>query len=103
MPFYPLERLINLHDGYRRHVKVDQLDIVLAQEDGQLFIFQSRCPHRGQPLEKASIEDGRLVCPLHQYAFDLRTGYQQDQLCAALQVWTPIYEGNQVGIALGER
>ncbi len=100
MRFHPLERLINLYDGYRRHIKIDQLDLVLAQEQGQLYIFQSRCPHRGQPLEQAAINDGRLVCPLHQYVFDLGSGAQQERLCAALTIWVPIYEGNQVGIAV---
>ena len=50
MRFLALEKLINLHDGYRKTVKVDSLEVLIVQEAGEVFIVQSR-PHQGQHLE----------------------------------------------------
>jgi UDP-MurNAc hydroxylase len=32
------------------------------------------CPHEGESLELAAIEDGCIVCPRHKWKFDLETG-----------------------------
>ena len=42
---------------------------------GELFAVSRRCRHLGADLGKGSIDvDGRLVCPWHQSAYDVRTG-----------------------------
>ncbi len=52
MIFLRLERLINLHDGYRRTLRVDNIEVLVIQDCGEVFIVQSRCPHQEYPLEK---------------------------------------------------
>jgi nitrite reductase/ring-hydroxylating ferredoxin subunit len=43
--------------------------------DGQLFAVSRRCRHFGADLAGGSLDsDGRLVCPWHQSAYDVRTG-----------------------------
>lgn len=43
------------------------------------------CPHLLGPLEESAIgEDGILSCPWHGYRFDIRSGANLDQKCAAL-------------------
>jgi NAD(P)H-dependent nitrite reductase small subunit len=32
------------------------------------------CPHKGGPLELGLLSDERVVCPLHNWAFELKTG-----------------------------
>ena len=100
MRFVALEKLINLHDGYRRRIKIDQLDVLVLQEQGRLAIVQSQCPHRQFPLTDAEIADHVIFCPVHGYGFDLLTGQSLEPSCAGLTVWQAIYEGNEVGILL---
>ncbi len=71
MRFYPLEKLINLHDDYVRQFKIDNLQLLLIQRLGELFLMEAHCPHRGHPLAAASIEAGLIQCSLHQYQFSL--------------------------------
>ena len=100
MRFMPLDRLINLRDGYRRRFKVDALDLVLAQEYGTLYAFSSRCPPQYQSLVDADIEEGPVFCPRHNFAFSLDTGLHADGFCDAISIYRIHYEGNAVGILL---
>jgi nitrite reductase/ring-hydroxylating ferredoxin subunit len=42
---------------------------------GELFAVSRRCRHLGADLANGTLdEEGRLVCPWHQSAYDVRTG-----------------------------
>ncbi|MEP6391129.1 MAG: Rieske (2Fe-2S) protein [Halioglobus sp.] len=103
MRFQPLEKLINLYDGYRRRFKIDGLQVLLIQEGGTLYLLEAQCPHKGHLLDEASVESGCLTCPLHQYRFDLKSGVllaHSDEPCRPLRVYPPAYEGNEIGVLL---
>ncbi len=40
MRFFPLEKLINLHDQYTRRFKIDSLQLLLLQRDGALTLVK---------------------------------------------------------------
>lgn len=47
---------------------------VFRLRDGSLRALDAVCPHRGGPLSDG-LADGRVVvCPLHNYTYDLSTG-----------------------------
>ena len=98
MHFLPLEKLINLHDGYRRTIRIDALEVLLIQEAGQIHIIQSTCPHRGQRLEGGAVENSGIYCPWHNFGFELVSGAHVGGVCDKLKVYEPIYEQNVVGI-----
>jgi len=50
----------------------------VALFDGELVVHSARCPHQLGPLIDDPTIDGRLVCPWHGYAFDLRSGRSCD-------------------------
>ncbi len=105
MRFQPLEKLINLHDGYRRQFKLDNLNLLLLQEQGQLYLCEARCPHREHPLEAAVVNDGVLQCPLHQYRFALDDGrllQATEESCRGLRLFPLVYEGNEVGVLVAD-
>ena len=46
-----------------------------VRKDGDVFVYRNRCPHRGGPLARGVVQDGRVVrCPMHGWRFDLATG-----------------------------
>ncbi len=103
MRFYPLEKLINLHDNYTRHFKIDHRQLLLIQRRGELHVIEANCPHRDHPLDVASIDDGVIQCALHHYQFALADGrllYASEERCRDLRTYEVIYEGNEVGIML---
>ncbi|MFV8817232.1 Rieske (2Fe-2S) protein [Haliea sp. E17] len=105
MRFYPLEKLINLHDGYTGQFKIDHRQILLMQRDNRCYALEARCPHRAHPLDTASISGELIQCPLHQYRFSLRDGsliQATEEPCRALRTYELVYEGNEVGVMLEE-
>jgi nitrite reductase/ring-hydroxylating ferredoxin subunit len=105
MRFYPLERLINLHDGYSRQFKIDSYRLLLIQRKGEVYLIESHCPHREHPLEIASIENGVIQCALHHYQFAIGDGrliHATEEPCRGLQTFNVIYEGAEVGLMLSD-
>ena len=46
----------------------------VATLNGKPLALDNVCPHRGGPLAEGAIEHGKIVCPWHQWEFDLATG-----------------------------
>ena len=101
MAYQALEKLHQLHDGYRKVFRVGQMELLLVQEDSKLYLLENRCPHMDAPLLHGRIQNGVIQCPMHRICFDLRSGACDPGIPApvgALKVFTPVYEGNTVGI-----
>lgn len=56
---------------------------------GEVFhTFQAFCPHHGASLIQGNINSsGEIICPLHQYRFDLKTGQVKSGYCADLEIY----------------
>lgn len=56
---------------------------------GETFhTFQAFCPHRGTSLIQGTINpSGEIICPLHQYRFDLETGQVKSGNCEDLDIF----------------
>ncbi|MCB1703479.1 MAG: Rieske (2Fe-2S) protein [Halioglobus sp.] len=103
MRFQPLEKLINLRDGYSRQFKIDNLQLLLTQRQGEVHLLEANCPHRSHPLGTADIDGGVLRCPLHQYEFSLADGrllHATEERCRGLRLYPVIYQGNELGLML---
>ena len=49
----------------------------VANLNGTISVLDGVCPHERGPLGEGSIEEGRVVCPCHGYAFDLQSGVSE--------------------------
>lgn len=103
MRFFQLEKLIDLHDGYRRVFKIDERQLLLIQEHGEHYLIEAFCPHRGHPLTSATIQNNHLRCPLHGYQFALRDGSVRntsEEACRALRCYDVVYRDTDLGVVL---
>jgi nitrite reductase (NADH) small subunit len=61
--------------GEGRNFEVEGRRIaVFHTRAGEVFATQAECPHRVGPLADGLLGGAMLVCPLHAWKFDLRTG-----------------------------
>jgi len=54
---------------------------VFRTRSGDVFATQSHCPHRQGPLADGLVGTGTVVCPLHEWQFDLSTGKSLNGTC----------------------
>jgi len=46
----------------------------VARVNGEIAVLDGICPHNEGPLGQGIVENGRIVCPWHAWAFDAKTG-----------------------------
>jgi nitrite reductase (NADH) small subunit len=74
--------------GEARVFSVDGREIaVFRSRSGDVFAADATCPHRGGPLADGLVGGSFVICPLHGYAFDLRTGEAPGRECERLATY----------------
>ena len=68
----------------------------VAHVDGVMAVLDGVCPHEGGPLGEGSIEDGRVVCPWHAFAFDVRTGIASEDSDLKADVFESRLQGGEL-------
>ena len=78
-------KVADLSDLKRRRkllVNVAGVDIALFLAGDRVYALYDVCIHKQRSLSKGTLFDGRVICPGHQWQFELETGWEDDQqLC----------------------
>lgn len=72
--FEPVLAVADLPEGAMRRVTRGDLDVLLAHTPAGIVAVDDRCPHMSAPLSIGTLDGCVVACPLHEGAFDLRTG-----------------------------
>ncbi len=75
---------------------VEEKQICIANSDGRLAAIDNICPHRQGPLAEGWLENGKVLCPWHAWAFDLQTGEADHDPQAKVAVYPVRVEGEDV-------
>ncbi len=73
-PAKVLIRPQEIQEGSAKLVRVRNEEVAVFKYQGRLCALQNNCPHEGGQLAMGWLEGGEVVCPLHGYKFDLKTG-----------------------------
>jgi len=60
---------------------------VFHTQSGEVLASQAECPHRNGPLADGLTGGTTVICPLHERAYDLRTGQGLGGECTRLQTY----------------
>jgi len=55
-------------------IKIGDVDILVANIEGNFFAIRNKCTHMGCHLTGGSISGNNVICPCHGSTFDLKTG-----------------------------
>jgi nitrite reductase (NADH) small subunit len=61
--------------------------ICVANVNGAFSAMDNVCLHRGGPLGQGMIEGGKVVCPWHGWAWDVKTGAAEQNPSAKVAVY----------------
>jgi len=67
---------------------------------GALHAVENKCPHRGGPLSDGIVVSDQIVCPLHAWRFNLRSGQCQENPNCLIQRFCVRTEHGQVLLKL---
>ena len=74
------------NDG-RLVVSPNGLAILLLRRAGQVYAIGGRCPHLGCSMARGKVDGFMIVCPCHDWTFDIRSG----ELVIAQEITLPTY------------
>ncbi|HWL43824.1 MAG TPA: Rieske 2Fe-2S domain-containing protein [Ilumatobacter sp.] len=60
---------------------VDGRQVLVVAHEGGFYAFDNICVHRQRELTKGVVLNGKLVCPGHQWAFALDSGWEAVKEC----------------------
>lgn len=87
-------------DGGAIAVDVGEKRIALFRQGGEVFALEETCPHRGGPLHDGAVDRGVVMCPWHQWQFDLRTGCSPVNPLSRVRVYPVRREGEEIFLEL---
>jgi nitrite reductase/ring-hydroxylating ferredoxin subunit len=66
--------LVSLPQGKPKLVRHEKRRLACVRVGSRVHVLEDACPHEGHPLSMGLVRDGRLVCPWHNWTFELETG-----------------------------
>ena len=87
-------------EGEAKEFNVGDKIICVANVNGAISAMDNVCLHRGGPLGEGTIEDGKVVCPWHGWAWDPKTGEAAHNPNAKIAVYPVKVEDGDVLIEL---
>jgi nitrite reductase/ring-hydroxylating ferredoxin subunit/hemoglobin-like flavoprotein len=67
-------RADEIADGCRKLIEVDGTSIGVFHHNGGWYAVRNYCLHRGGPVATGTLEGDTLVCPWHQFKYNVTTG-----------------------------
>jgi nitrite reductase (NADH) small subunit len=68
-------RASDVPPGGARSVRIEGRWYALFHDrERGVFATDDACPHQGASLSEGTYHEGRVICPMHGWVFDVRTG-----------------------------
>ncbi len=61
-------------EGIVKQIDVNGKKLCLIKNQNEIYIIQNTCPHAGGILSGGWCKEGNIVCPVHRWEYNLKTG-----------------------------
>ncbi len=75
--FHPVARVTDIAPGQGRPWVVAGREIAVFNLEGEFYAIENTCPHRGGSLGHGLLDGEEVICPWHQWRFNVKTGRMQ--------------------------
>lgn len=95
--------LSDLKEGQGKRFIVKDVDIAVFRHEGNVYAVSNMCPHQHTTMiYDGAIEEGKIVCPIHGWMFDIKTG-KMPMSRTGLEVYPVIVKGLSVYVKVHQR
>jgi len=78
---------------------VNDRSLAIYEFDGDVYAMLNQCPHRGGQLADGHItESGNVICPLHFWDFDVKTGVSRYDPKDTVPIYPARYDGDEIQV-----
>ena len=90
--------LDDITDGRGMALVIKGTDVAVLRDGDTVHALGGTCPHRGGPIGDGQVVDGKVICPLHLWDFDLATGISPFDPRDQLPVYGARVNGDRVEV-----
>jgi len=98
--FRKLARKSDVPLGSGRTVDIEGRAVALLNDGGRFHVVDNTCLHMGGPLGEGAVEEGCVVCPWHQWRYDLKTGAHVNDPGSKVKVYEVRVEGEEILVGI---
>jgi NAD(P)H-dependent nitrite reductase small subunit len=100
MPWIPVVPVDKLPVGEAAALRHEDRAVAVFHRPDGLYAIDNFCPHRGALLHEGGVFEGTVICPWHQWQFELKTGKCLTIPSACVAVHPVKVEDGQVWVEL---
>lgn len=100
MKWIKVATISDLPPGEGKTVDCHGTEIALFNDGGRFKAVENTCPHAGASLGEGTLKEGCVICPWHQWTFNLESGSSIRNISIKLKTYPTKIEGNHVFVAL---
>jgi nitrite reductase/ring-hydroxylating ferredoxin subunit len=100
--FVPVLEEKELQEGTMKLVRVEGTPVLLIKQSGQIFAIDNRCPHQGCAFSGGTLEGVVIICPCHDWHFDLKTGEYENEPGMKLTMYEWKIESGKIWVNIEE-
>ena len=102
MPFIPVAKVDEIPPDSGLRIEMKSRDIALFRLDGIVYATSDVCPHQGASLSTGTLNGEKIVCPWHQWCFNVKDGSSPLNPRLKIKTYDVKQEGNQVWVCVPE-
>lgn len=69
-----------LEEGKMKVVRAEGKPVLFIKQKDKIYVIDDRCPHMGCKFSGGALDGDVVICPCHEWRFNLETGeYEEDR------------------------
>ncbi|OHB76734.1 MAG: hypothetical protein A2Z34_02760 [Planctomycetes bacterium RBG_16_59_8] len=94
--FVKVCKVSDIPQGTGKCVEVAGKAVALFRVDGDIHAIKNLCPHQGGPLADGMMDGKEVLCPWHEWRFDVVSGNSSSVPRARVRTYNVKVEGEDV-------
>ncbi len=102
MPYILVAKLEDIPFGSGKLVEMEERDVALFRLGDVIYATSDVCPHQGASLSTGHLNGEKIVCPWHQWCFNIKDGISPLNPRLKIKTYPVKQEGNMISILVPE-
>jgi nitrite reductase/ring-hydroxylating ferredoxin subunit len=98
--FVKVASVSELTPGSAKAIEVKGKMIALFNVEGTIYAIDNTCLHQGGPLGEGELMGEVVICPWHQWEYNVRTGEKVGNSFVKLATYPVQVEGSDIKVAV---